>query len=330
MKKKLTIKDIAREAEVSFKTVSRVLNNEKFISDKTREKVLKVIKEKNFSLNYNASRLSQKNTKQIALVTNTSSTNMFNKNFILMNNIVNRVLKKGYHILVYTNFSEVKKNVFGMVDNGFYEGIIFLNPKDIESVRISQKSNIPVVTSGFNEEFIFVGTNQKESSYIATKVLIEKGCDDIAILLDDKYTTTTQEKLKGYIKALEEFNMKIDDENILYNISKSVDVEKYIEEKIKTNSLAKGLVINADFPALGAINAIHKYGIKCPQDIKIITFGGTEVCDTTYPTLSSMKQKFDLIAEKLVEKIICMIEDENYTPESSIIPPEYIERESSK
>ena len=84
--RKITIKDIAKLSGVSFKTVSRVINNEKNVKDTTRERVEKLLKEFNFSVNYNAKRLASNSLKQIAIITNTED-NELNKNYIIMNYI---------------------------------------------------------------------------------------------------------------------------------------------------------------------------------------------------------------------------------------------------
>ncbi|WP_068268930.1 LacI family DNA-binding transcriptional regulator [Caviibacter abscessus] len=323
--KKLTIKDIANLAGVSFKTVSRVLNKEQNVKKETREKIEKILLETNFSINYNAKRLSISRTKQIGLVTNTVLDYELNKNYIIMNYIVNYARKRGYTILVNRSFKELVKNNFDKIDSGFYEGLIFLNPKNSDEVEKAVQSNLPVVISGISEKYIYVGTDQYESAYIATETLIRKGCKDICILLGDSNTKTTNEKYRGYKQVIDKFKMK---ENVYYNYSSSEEVEKFIISKYKDKKLPDGLVINSDYAALGAIRAINKLGIKCPEKLKIISFGNTFICNEVYPSLSSMKQKFDIIAKELVDKIIYMIENEGKKAQSYKIPAELVERDT--
>ena len=104
--KKLTIKDIAKLAGVSFKTVSRVINNEDNVKKETKEKVKKILLEQNFSVNYNAKRLASSRTKQIGVITNTKS-NELSKNYIILHHILTFAKMKDYTIIVDERLDKV-------------------------------------------------------------------------------------------------------------------------------------------------------------------------------------------------------------------------------
>ncbi len=321
--KKVTIKDIAKLAGVSFKTVSRVINNEDSVKEETREKVKKVLMKTNFSINYNAKRLASNRTKQIGVITNTNN-NELSKNYIIMNHILTFAKSKDYTVIVHENISEVKRNNLGKIDRGFYEGIIFLNPKDLNEVDEVIKSKIPVIISGISDKYISVGTNQYESGYIATLSLIRKKCKNISIILDDPDTKTNIEKVRGYRAALEDNGYTVKPENIHYNYKNSFDIESLITTKFLKNELYDGILLGTDILGLGVVRAINKFSIK---NLRFITFGNTFICNETYPSMSSIKQNFESIAENLVKKIIRLIETDEM-PSSMVIPAEIVERES--
>lgn len=323
MSKKITIKDIASMANVSYKTVSRVLNNENNIKKETREKVEKILREYNFSKNFNAINLSSNTNKQIGLITNVKEENIeFNKNFILAHEIIKLASKYNYTVIPVKSFNDLKKNRFNKVDKGFYDGIIALNPKDIKELDEIYDSKLPLIVSGVNEKYPYVGTDQEDSAYIATKTLIEKGCKNITFLLGDPETITTKLKLKGYLKAIKEYSLN---ENYIYSFINSNSVEEYVKEKYLSNNLEEALIINSDFATLGAIRAINKYSIK---NLKIISFGNIYICNEVYPAISSMKQNFSVIAEYLLTKIIFMIENNKDNIESKLIPSELVIRDT--
>lgn len=325
--RKITIKDIAKLSGVSFKTVSRVINNEKNVKDTTRERVEKLLREFNFSVNYNAKRLASNSLKQIAIITNTED-NELNKNYIIMNYILKYGKKRDYTILVYKSMKELIRNNFGKIDAGFYEGVIFLNPKKMDEVQRVCDDNIPVVVSGISDKYIYVGTDQFESAYLATKSLVNKKCRDIGIVLGDPETRTNIEKVKGYKQALRYSNIRINMKKIMYNYETSHQVENLITKFYLKNELFQALIIGSDILALGAVRAVNKLGIKCPEKFKFISFGNTYICTETYPTISSIKQNFEEIARQLVDKIINIIE--NDSRETSFkISAEIIEREST-
>lgn len=225
-----------------------------------------------------------------------------------MNYILNYTREMGYTILVSRTFLKLSKNIFRKIDIGFYDGMIFLNQKSYNEVDETIKIHLPVIISGISDKYTYAGTDQYKSSYIATKILIENKCKKIYILLDDKSTTTINEKYRGYIQALKDHNMEINNEYILFGYSTSEQVENFLIDKFKQNDLPDVVIINSDYMDLGAIRFINKYNIKCPDDIQFISFGNNMICDETYPKFSSMKQKFDIIAKELVNVIISMIE----------------------
>ncbi len=90
-----------------------------------------------------------------------------------MNYILNYTREMGYTILVSRTFSELSKNIFGKIDIGFFDGMIFLNPKSYNEVDETIKIHLPVIISGISDKYTYAGTDQYKSSYIATKTLIE-------------------------------------------------------------------------------------------------------------------------------------------------------------
>ena len=157
----------------------------------------RILLEQNFSVNYNAKRLASSSTRQIGVITNTKS-NELSKNYIILHHILTFAKMKDYTIIVHESLDKVKRNSLGKIDKGFYEGIIFLNPKKMEDIEEVIEDKLPVIMSGINDKYICVGTDQYESGYIATMSLIKKGCKDIAIILDDPDTITNKEKVRGY------------------------------------------------------------------------------------------------------------------------------------
>ncbi len=324
----MTIKDIANIAGVSVKTVSKTINNKSGVKRETRDRILKIMEENNYSINYNAKRLSESKSMQIAIVTNISEKLPLKKNYLIMQHILEKL--KGYTAIVQNSVKELQTNPYGGIARGYYDGIILLNPKDLSSIDYVQKSGIPFVISGVDENCSCVGTNQRESAYIAVNHLCSLGCNSIYFLLDTKKTLTAKEKILGYKMGLEHNGIKLDKSKILDNYFKSEDVEQFIKTMYYMKKLPDAILIDSDFPAFGAIRAIKKLKIKCPEELKIITFGNTYMCSEVSPSLTSIKQNFELIAEKLIEILLKKINDkDNIDNESYTIPAELIVREST-
>lgn len=329
MYKKITIKDIAREAGVSFKTVSRVINNEKYVKKDTRNRVMEILKKNNFSLNYNAKRLSDSKNKQILLISNICHAELpLQKNRLIMDYVVKYARMRGYNIILNNTIDELDKTIYGTIECGYFDGIIVLNPKNIDFLSELKEQNIPFIISGVNNEFNFVGTNQSEGGYLATKHLKDLNCESIHFLLDDSQSATNKEKVKGYIEALKESKLIFDEKNLKYGMYSSDLVEKYINEVHEKGELPDAYIINSDYAALGAIRAVNRLGIKVPEELKIVSFGDTYICKEVIPNITAIKQDFELIGKTLVNILISNIED-GIKIESSQIPAKLIIREST-
>lgn len=329
MKSKMTIKDIAKEAGVSFKTVSRVINDEINVKDETREKVKQILKKYDFTLNYSAKNLSKSKTKQLLLISNILHLELpLQKNSIIVEHIVKSASKYGYNVILNNSYDELDKTVYGTFEKGYFDGAIILNPKSYELIDELIEKNIPVIISGINEKYKFVGSNQREATYAATNHLIDQGCKKIELLLDDEKSLTTTEKLLGYKKCFEDNNIPFDENLVVYNISKSIDVEKIIEKSYLENNLPDAYIINSDYASLGAIRVVNKYNIPVPEKLKIISFGDTYICSEMEPKLTAVRQNFKEIGESLVKILIDKIEN-NIEIDTKIIPAKLMIRDSS-
>ncbi|WP_156299607.1 LacI family DNA-binding transcriptional regulator [Streptobacillus canis] len=327
MKEKVTIKTIAKIAGVSAKTVSKVINNQSGVKNSTRIKILEIMKSNNYSINYNAKRLSESKSRNIALIANISRKHPLNKNYIIMQHILENIVD--YDVIVYNSVADLQENPYGGIAKSYYDGIILLNPRDIEDIEYVKKSELPFVISGIYGNYSYVGTDQFQSGIIATEHLINLGCSDIVFLLDNKESLTAKKKIQGFKKALELYNIKDKKQSILDGYSTPESVEKYIIEIYKKKKLPEAILIDSDYPVFGALRAFQKLGIKCPEEIKVVTFGNTFICSVLTPSITAIKQNFELIAKKLLEILIEKIESENNIDKSFEIAAELIIREST-
>lgn len=326
----MNIKDIAKEANVSFKTVSRVLNNAPGVRPSTRDKVLEVLKKYNYTLNPKASGLSRKSSNTVLIVTNILHNECpLQKNSLILEHILKHLTQQGYIGVVANSTDNLKKTVYGTYDKGYFDGAIILAPKDFTFIEELEAENKPFIISGISEVYDYIGTDQAHGCYMATKHLLELGCKSISLLLDDTKAYTASEKLAGYKRALNEFNLEFDAQNVRKDIYSSEQVEDLITQLHQSHELPDAFIINSDYPSLGAVRAINKLGIKCPQDLKIVSFGDTYICKETAPSLTAVKQNFTLIGEHLVNYIVNKINGEGEAKTVSI-PAELTIRTSTQ
>jgi LacI family transcriptional regulator len=327
--KNYTLRDIAKLANVSFKTVSRVINNEPGVRKETKEKVLKVLKETNYTMNYNAKGLSQNKTFQILVVSDIDRDSYpVQRTSIIINSIIKEANNHKYKIVVVNNLDELESNYMGVLEKGYYDGMIVLNsPRNNLLLEEVEKLGVPVIVSGKNNKFTYVGTDHETGAYNAADYLLNVGVKDIKLLLNDPNWPTHDEKIKGFKKAYSDHNIPFDSNSIITGLNGSIDIFQYVEQNFKNNTLPNGLIITSDFEALGAIKAINKYQIPCPGKLNVISFGNMPICTEVFPELSSVEQDFEGIGKILVQKLVSKLNGENIT--SYKIKTELIIREST-
>ncbi|WP_156290658.1 LacI family DNA-binding transcriptional regulator [Oceanobacillus salinisoli] len=309
MKKNYTLRDIAEIAGVSLKTVSRTINNEKGVKDSTREKVLKVIKETDYRLNMHAKMLSQNKSNQILVVSDIDN-DIYpsHRTSLIVDSIISNAQKFGYKVILVNNLVELEKNFMGVIERGYYDGIIVLNsPLNNSLLGTIEKLGVPVIVSGKNDKFKYVGTDHEMGAYLATDYLLELGLRDIRLFVDNPLWPTHADKIEGFKRALSKHKLDFKEDFIITHQNTSKDIFKFIEKRVEEGTLFEGAIIQSDFLALGAIKAVNKYKLNCPEDIKIIGFGNTSLSEEVYPELTSVEQDFEKIGTVIVQKLLQMI-----------------------
>ncbi|MBA9028451.1 LacI family DNA-binding transcriptional regulator [Peribacillus huizhouensis] len=329
MEKKYTLRDIAQLANVSFKTVSRVINNETGVRKETKEKVLRVLKETNYTMNYYAKGLSQNKTFQILVVSDIDRDNYpVQRTSIIINNIIKEANNEKYKVVLVNNLDELESNYMGVLEKGYYDGMIVLNsPRNNALLEEVEKLGVPVIVSGKNDKFTYVGTDHETGAYLAANYLFKSGMSDIHLLLDNPNWPTHDEKIKGFHKAFLDNHIPFEPNRIITDLSNSTDVFQYVEKHFKNDTLPNGLIISSDFSALGAIKAINKYQIPCPDKVSVIGFGNMPICTEVFPELTSVEQDFERIGQILVQKLVKKLAGEQTT--SYKIKTELVVRKST-
>lgn len=302
----ITMKDVAREANVSNATVSRVLQGEPHVREEVRVRVLATVKR----MGYKPSRVAR------SLRTNKSSvigmviTDVQNPFFTTLARAVEDVCYENNYAVFLCNVDEnIEKERF-YIDTMLAEkvaGVVISPTQETNNPSwILVKAGIPVVSVDRRMLDLTVDTvtvDNISGAYKATTHLIDHGCRDIAIITGPKNSTTGRERLEGYIKALQDHQMNVIPEYIKIGSFKSEYGYKSMMELLKL-SHPPTAVFTANYPiAQGAFNAIRQNGLKIPDDIKLIAYDQIEL-DTIYDTsITYMAQpSYDLgkIASKLL------------------------------
>lgn len=305
----VTIYDVAREANVSMATVSRVVNGNPNVKPSTRKKVLETIERLGYRPNAVARGLASKKTTTVGVIIPDISSifhaelargiediaTMYKYNIILSNSDQNK--DKELHLLNTMLGKQV-------------DGIVFMSGNVTEEhVEELKKSPVPIVLAASIEssgQIPSVNIDYGQAAYDAVQHLIEKGHRNIGFVTGPMEEPINQEKhMYGYRKALAEANMEYNEEYVVvgdYTYDSGIEaIEKLLEENEKPTAVFVG----TDEMALGVIHGAQDKGYHVPNDIEIIGFDNTKLATMVRPQLSTVVQPmYDIgaVAMRLLTK----------------------------
>lgn len=330
-----TIKDVAKMADVSISTVSRVINDSKPVSPEARRRVLHAIDVLDYKPNEVARSLVTKKSNLIGVIVEDIGSNFISQ---ILRGVeeVGRMYK--YDILLSSSYGDQESEMkfANLLAQKQVEGIIVIS--NLHNPKLEYKleeSKIPyVIISNFYDIEKFSATIDYEKvSYDMVNLLIAKGHKNIASLgvRRDYDRTFEKKKIEGYNKAMEEHGLK--KINLFVEGLEAEDVEN--EEKNIINAIKKEKITafftSYDTIAIHLMNLLLDNGYKTPQDISVTGFGGSYISNIYRPKLTTVKIPYYDIGAVSIRKILKKIakEDSDFS-ENVVLPSEILERESVK
>jgi len=327
----VTIKEIAKKAGVSVGTVSKVLNYNKTVSEINRKKVIKTIKELNYTPSRIARSLSKGKTKNIGFIIPDISNPFFPE---LVRGASDVLIPEGYYVFLCSSDNNPEKEDFYIRDliSMWVDGII-IAPSDTENRDISIFNEIisPFVVvdreiKELKKDLVII--NNKKGSYGAVKHLIGNGHKKIAILEGPKYTITAQNRYEGWKKAMEEINQF--KEGLVFWGSFSIDSGyETMNEVFNRLGMVDAIFACNDLIALGAIQAIEEKGYKIPDVISIVGFDDIYLSKFLKPSLTTVRQPIYEIGKTAANILLDRIDgSKDFVPKKIVVEGSLIVRDS--
>ena len=339
MKRKVTLKQIAKELDVSISTVSKSLRDSSEISEDTRQKVQAFAKLYNYKPNNIALSLKNRKSKTICIIIPEIIHHFFATVISGVEHVAN---KKGYNVIVCLSDESFDKEVINMemLANGSIDGFIISLSKETQQKRdfhhITEVINqgMPVVmfdrvTNDILCDKVIIDDNL--AAFNATQFLIDKGHKKIALITTVDYVSVGKLRTEGYSKALKNNDIAVD-ENLILKIEDTDNFESHIESLISNNEVDAIFAVNEIF-AVTAIKTATRLGKIVPNDLSIIGFTDGIISKYSSPSITTVGQNGVKMGEKaavmLIEKL--EIEEEDYEEQykTEVIETELIEREST-
>lgn len=346
MKRKVTLKQIAKELDVSISTVSKALRNSSEISEDTREKVQAFAKLYNYKPNNIALSLKNRKTKTLGVIIPEIVHHFFAK---VISGIENAAAQRGYNVIIGLSNESFDKEVINMemLANGSIDGFILsisketLMQQDYHHFEETIKQGMPIVmfdraTDEINCDKVLV--DDEKGAKQAVEKLIENGCKNIALITTKDYVSVGRLRTKGYLDALEDHKIQPESDLILKVDDKLIseeyleETENEIEQLLKFNPNVDGVFAVNELYAVTAMKVARKMGLNIPADIQVIGFTDGVLSKHATPALTTVSQHALQMGEKAAELLINRLEKEDYDEnfETVIIETELIERATTK
>jgi LacI family transcriptional regulator, galactose operon repressor len=288
---KYGIKEVARRANVSIATVSRVMNESEAVTAETRDRVLAIITELNYKPNVIGRALVTQRTNLLGVILPDVHSEFFSE---LIRGIDKAARDHHYHIIVSSTHSDKKEieSMLGVMQGGHVDGLIIMSPHiDTEEVarHLSINSKVLFVNSYINgSNFDSVAIDNYGGAHQMVKHLIKHGHTKIAILKGEANNYDARERFSGYLKALEENRIdRCIDFELPGNFTEESGYDMTIKI-LKMKSKPTAIFCSNDSMALGALRALHEKDIIVPGEIALAGFDDVPSARHVLPSLTSV------------------------------------------
>lgn len=339
MKRKITLKQIAKELDVSISTVSKSLRNSPEIGEETRLRVQAFAKFYHYKPNNIALSLKNRRTKTIGIIIPEIVHHFFST---VINGIEQIANENGYNVVICLSDDSFDKEVLNMelLANGSIDGFIMSLSKetqfkgDFHHIIEVINQGMPVVMFDRVANEVMcdkVIIDDKLAAYEAVQSLIDKGRNKIALVTTVDYVSVGKLRTDGYIKALLDNELPFD-EDLIIKIENIDTCEIIIAKLLEDKAIDAVFAVNELF-AVTCIKTANKMGLNVPKDLAVIAFTDGIISKYSTPTITTVSQSGIKMGNRAAQIIIDRLEseedDEEETYITEIIETYLIEREST-
>lgn len=328
-----TIYQVSELAKVSLATVSRVMNGNAKVSDKTREKVLSAMKELGYRPNSIAQSLASSRGNSIGLLVAELDGAFFGE---MMAGVESELRAAGKHIIVTTGHSIEEKEK---------EGIEFLISRNCDAIILHveavsdeylvelSKGNTPIfIISRYVEHLSeqCISLDNELGGYLATKSLLELGHKNIACIAGPQHKYDAKARFKGYKRALREYDIPFN-ESLFYTADfKETGGSEAIAQLINRQQTFTGLVCGNDEMASGAMTYAREHGLSLPDDLSVVGFDDVIFARYIHPKLTTMLNPVNEMGKMAAKLVLKQVYQAKELQIQQVFKPSLILRESTK
>ena len=322
-----TIKDVAKKAEVSVTTVSRIINHQGHFSQKTIDRVHQVMKELNYQPNEVARTLGSRRSRTLALVLPNGEFPIFG---LYTAEIEKAAYEKGYRLTLCSSFLDKKKELksIELLKNNMVDGIIYGGFNT--DISHFQNIDIPAVTIGRKVSPLIpvIQADNLMAGKLAYSHLAARGCQKLLYITSYPDGIDKDEKYKGIQEIYTTRKIPCYPYGISLEMQLSHSIDSIISQALLEHPDADGIIAETDLIAMKTIQMCSSFGLNVPEQIKIIGFGNHFYSQYCTPPLTTIEEPIRQISSCAVDALIRCINDEENISDVAI-PVSIVERKTT-
>lgn len=330
----MNIYDIAQEAGVSIATVSRVLHNSDKVSRSTKEKVMAIIDRNDYHPNVFAQGLGSDSMHTIGILVPDIADQYMASAFSSLEKLL---VAYGYDCILGCSGYDAKdkeKHLKLLLEKRI-DAIILVGSTYAGSEDPTHNTDYILAAAGEKPVFIINGiiegkniyctaTYDKKAVFEVTDKLIKKGRKNILFLTDSQSYSANQKK-KGYEEALKKASIDPDPELILHTQNNVHTVLDLLSEK---DLYFDAVIATDDGMAIGALKYALKKGLRVPEDLDIVGYNNSSICEVSAPELTSIDNKVDKVCSITIDRLLRVLNGETDVPACEMIECDLVHRET--
>jgi LacI family transcriptional regulator len=329
----MTLEDVAKLCGVSRSTVSRVINGDSNVNEKTRTKVMEVVKSIGFQPNLAARGLAVGQTKVLGLVIPQGVSAIFTDPFfpLVIQGVSYACNSRDYSVMLWLADPEYERRTIRQIlYNGLIDGVIvssmLMNDPIIEALA---ESKLPFVTIGrhpLNDNINYVDVDNRSGGREATLHLLRLGHRRVATITGPINLVAGSERFEGYLDALRERGIPRNNDLIVEG--DFTDAGGHLAMQRLLAQKTDAVFVASDAMALGAMRAVQEAGFRVPEDVAIVGFDDLSIAVRAVPPLTTIRQPIKRLGAVAAETLIEMLTYPDGHPQRVVLPVELVIRAS--
>jgi LacI family transcriptional regulator len=329
---KITIIEVAAEADVSFATVSRVINNDAHVKPLTRKRVLEAMEHLGYVANRQARSLAGGKTDTIGVLVPDLGTGYIGE---IIRGIDTELGWSNLDLVLYTTHRTATKEASYVANlaRGMVDGLLLVLPRSpADYIATLTSRNFPFVLidhQGIGEDCPAVGATNWQGAYTATEYLINLGHTRIGFITGSMDLGCAEDRLRGYRSALRTYHLTEAPELVYEGTFFQPDGYAGAYALLDLNEPPSAIFASNDVMAMGVMDAVRNRGLRVPDDISVVGFDNIPQSAMVYPPLTTVQQPLEQMGRVAAQMLLSILNSDKKEANRIELPTELILRGST-